>query len=281
MDTDLLRTFIAVARTGSVTSAAGELHVVQSTVTSRIQALEKSLGSRLFDRRPHGVEVTDIGRRALDQAHVIIEAEDNLVHLIADDDEVHGVAKICAPESICAYRIPQVIAAINADHPGISIHLEPAGTAAAINGIRQREFDLAIVLDEDRSAGDLNSTLLGEERIVLVGASHRSAKKSADERYYLLEEGCHYTDRFVATLSHVQPGQVTRFGSSEAARSCVEAGLGLTVLPEVACTSAIEQGKLQILEEHTPVPVSVVRHPGRWESPAVGVVRKRLLDLAW
>jgi len=61
VDTDLLRTFLAVARHESFTAAAAELNLVQSTVTSRIKALEKTLGARLLDRLPDGARLTDAG----------------------------------------------------------------------------------------------------------------------------------------------------------------------------------------------------------------------------
>ena len=53
MDTRLLRTFAALARTGNFTATAAELHLAQSTVTVHVRTLEKDLGTRLFDRLPH------------------------------------------------------------------------------------------------------------------------------------------------------------------------------------------------------------------------------------
>ena len=58
MDTRLLRTFTTVARTENLTAAAERLHLVQSTVTAQVQALEKELGLRLLDRLPRGVMLT-------------------------------------------------------------------------------------------------------------------------------------------------------------------------------------------------------------------------------
>ncbi|MEH6378580.1 LysR family transcriptional regulator, partial [Streptomyces sp. KLMMK] len=61
MDTRLLHTFLTLARTGSFTAAAAELHLAQSTVTVQIRALEKELGTRLFDRLPRGASITATG----------------------------------------------------------------------------------------------------------------------------------------------------------------------------------------------------------------------------
>ncbi|MGO4750338.1 LysR family transcriptional regulator, partial [Streptomyces sp. 2MCAF27] len=66
MDTRLLRTFVSLARTGSFTAAATELHLAQSTVTVQIRSLERELGTRLFDRLPAGTTPTPSGRRLLE-----------------------------------------------------------------------------------------------------------------------------------------------------------------------------------------------------------------------
>jgi DNA-binding transcriptional LysR family regulator len=63
MQTDHLRTFIWVVRTGSFSRAAGDLHYSQSTVTAHIQALEREIGVRLFDRCRDGVRPTFAGDR--------------------------------------------------------------------------------------------------------------------------------------------------------------------------------------------------------------------------
>src|SRR5690242_19885112 len=75
MDTRLLRTFTTVARTENLTAAAEDLHLVQSTVTAQVQALEKELDVRLFDRLPRGVVLTGAGREVLAQAEAVLEAE--------------------------------------------------------------------------------------------------------------------------------------------------------------------------------------------------------------
>jgi len=69
------RTFATVAQTENLTAAAERLHLVQSTVTAQVQALEKELDLRLFDRLPRGVVLTGAGREVLAQAEAVLEAE--------------------------------------------------------------------------------------------------------------------------------------------------------------------------------------------------------------
>src|SRR3954470_3765877 len=110
MDTRLLRTLRVLARTGSFTATAAELHVVQSTVTTQIRTLERHLGARLFDRLPTGARPTEAGERALAAAEEVLAAEQRLLDSVRGTPAVAGDVRLGAPESVCAYRLPTVIA---------------------------------------------------------------------------------------------------------------------------------------------------------------------------
>ena len=278
MDTDTLRTFITVARTQSVTLAADELYVAQSTVTNRLQSLERILDRPLFERRPHGMALADGALPMLEHAHTIVDAEQQML-LGTATQEPEGTVRVCAPESICAHRIPRFIADLGTNFPKISIHLTPSGTAESMRRLRQREVDLGLILGEQPGIDGVSSTLIGFEQVVLVGADGVAVGDRSSHRYFLLEEGCNYSDEFITTLGTTNPGQITRFGSSETARACVEARLGLSVLPEVVCADAIRDGRLAVVEQRPRVPVQVARNSLRLESSTVGIVRERLLAL--
>jgi DNA-binding transcriptional LysR family regulator len=74
VDTRLLNTFTTLARTGSFTTTAAELHLAQSTVTVHIRTLERELGTRLFDRLPTGTLLTEYGRGLLERAEDVLDA---------------------------------------------------------------------------------------------------------------------------------------------------------------------------------------------------------------
>src|ERR1700710_1342404 len=78
VDTRLISTFVTLARTGSFTAAGAELHLAQSTVTAHVQALERELGVRLFDRLPSGAVLTEAGRRTWELANGVLDAEATL-----------------------------------------------------------------------------------------------------------------------------------------------------------------------------------------------------------
>ncbi|MEV0679815.1 LysR family transcriptional regulator [Actinosynnema sp. NPDC050436] len=266
MDTRLLRTLLVLARTGSFTSTAAHLHLVQSTVTSQVKALERHLGVRLFDRLPSGARLTEAGRQAVEHAREVLAAEQRLRDAVRGSTEVEGDVRIGAPESVCAYRLPQRIADVALRWPGITVHLIPVGTREAIAGVRGGGLDLGLVLEDAVVAPGLRVNAIAVEPIELVAAPGVPPA----ERYFLLEEGCSYTDRFVRELSATPT--ITRFGSIEAVRSCVVAGLGWTVLPRVAVAEQLDAGTLHRVRELPDSTLFLVTDPRRTPSTAVRAV---------
>ncbi|MEU5048985.1 LysR family transcriptional regulator [Streptomyces sp. NPDC021096] len=285
MDTRLLRTFTTVAGTASFTTAAAELHLAQSTVTAQVQALEKELGTRLFDRLPRGVAITEVGRRLLAEAEGVLDAESRLRAAAAADGPPVGRVVIGAGETLCSARLPGVIAALRGLHPDLEVDLSPVGTAEAAEGLRTGRLDIALMLEEEVLFPDIDTEPLAHEPLVLLCApghpfAHRTDpvtwEELAQEAFFLHEQGCSYSDRLARRLLST-PGvrpRLTRFGSIEAARSCVAAGLGLTLLPRATVEHALREGRLaEVTGPSIPdVPVQLARHRRRWTSPAARAV---------
>lgn len=293
MDTRLLRTFAALARTGNFTTAAAELHLAQSTVTVQIRSLERELGTRLFDRLPTGALLTSTGRRLLEEAEAVLDAEARLRATAAagnGDSAVEGQVTVGAGESLCASRVPGVIASLRRSHPGIDVHLRPVGTAGAVEGLRAGLIDIALLLEPEVNLAELVARPIAREPLVYLAApDHPLAGRSAGwdelaaESFFVHEEGCSYSDHLVRTLLSLPGSQprLTRFGSIEAARSCVAAGLGLTLLPRATVERQLRDGILAVVDgpQIPPVPVQLTRHRRRWSAPAARVVADELTRL--
>ncbi|MGW2889265.1 LysR family transcriptional regulator [Streptomyces griseoruber] len=290
MDTRLLHSFAALARTGSFTAAAAELHLAQSTVTVHIRTLERELGTRLFDRLPTGALLTESGRRLLGRAEDVLDAVARLRADGGGGGAVAGRVAVGTPESLCATRLPHVIAALRASHPEVDIHLDAAGTAEYLEGLRSGRLDLALLLEEEADFPDVTTEPLAHEPLALVCApGHPLAVPAqevtwadlAAESFFLLEQGCSYSDALESRLLAV-PGarpRLTRFGSVDAARSCVAAGLGLTLLPLTTVEEQLHQGRLVRLggPRFADVPVRLARHRRRWTAPAAQAVAQELV----
>ena len=108
-DWDDVRFFLAVAKTGSFSAAATQLNTKQTTVGRRIQALERRLGAKLFDRHRHGMEVTPAARGVLLQAESMMSNAASIErHLAGLDREMSGIVRVAATEGIAAgWLVPQ------------------------------------------------------------------------------------------------------------------------------------------------------------------------------
>ncbi|SCF21466.1 DNA-binding transcriptional regulator, LysR family [Micromonospora viridifaciens] len=286
METDLLRTFTTVAHTGNFTATARELGYVQSTVTGHVQALERHLGTRLFDRLPSGAVLTDAGTRLLAYATQLLDLEDRLAAEVpAQDDQPYGRVRLMAPESLCAYRLPAALGELRLLAPRLRLSLAPGGTAEALQFVRAGTTEAALLLEPEMSAGDLQLEPLGVEGLTVVAgpdldlpAGTLTWAQLAEHDVLLLEDGCSYSDQVARSLFAVgQPDfRRVRFGSIEAVKRCVAAGLGWAVLPTAAVDAELRAGALVAVPGPLPTAptVHLVTHPDR----ALGVGVKVVLD---
>ncbi|MCY7413737.1 MAG: LysR family transcriptional regulator [Salinibacterium sp.] len=291
METDLLRTFATVARTGSFTATARELGYVQSTVSGHLQTLEKRLGVRLLDRLATGAVLTEAGARLLGYAIQMLDLETRIADEVpAPEGEPAGQVRLIAPESLCAYRLPALLAKLRTARPGVRLTLAPGGTAHALQSVRTGECEVALILENTMAAEDLRLEAVGTEDLTLVaapdfGLPHGAMTwaQLAEHDVLLLEDGCSYSDDVARNLLNVgQPdSRRIRFGSVEAVKRCVAAGLGWAVLPATTAAEEVQAGTLVAVSGPLPpIPkVHLVTHPERTVSPAVQAVLDQLRSL--
>src|ERR1051325_153586 len=107
-DWDDVRFFLAVAKTGSFSAAAPQLNTKQTTVGRRIQALERRLGAKLFDRHRHGMEVTPAARGVLVQAESMLSNATSIERHLAGHlaPRASPPTGWCRGSTTCAASIP-------------------------------------------------------------------------------------------------------------------------------------------------------------------------------
>jgi DNA-binding transcriptional LysR family regulator len=136
------RYFLAVSRVGSLSGAARELHVNQSTVGRRLLALEASFGVRLFDRTPDGYVLTADGESVRTEVERL---EDGFLgierKLSGGDSRVSGVVRLATSETIARVFVSPHLARLKSIYPELSIELS---TGAAAVDLSRREADVAV-----------------------------------------------------------------------------------------------------------------------------------------
>ena len=123
-DWDDVRFFLAVAKTGSFSAAATQLNTKQTTVGRRIQALERRLGAKLFDRHRHGMEVTPAARGVLVQAESMLSNATSIErHLAGLDREMAGVVRVAATEGLAAQWLVPRLTELRRRHSDIVVQV--------------------------------------------------------------------------------------------------------------------------------------------------------------
>src|ERR1700676_4128708 len=153
MDWDNIRIFLSVARAGQFSAAASQLRLDNGTVGRRINALEKSLGVRLFDRQTTGSVLTTAGDRLYKAAE---EVEAQLLRAQGDlsqsDVELSGTVRLAAPDGFTTLFLCSRLGRLKAKYPLLTVQLVPMSRTFSLS---KREADLAITIerpDEGRLA---------------------------------------------------------------------------------------------------------------------------------
>ena len=137
-----LRSFVAVAEAGSLTAAAGRLHLAQQSLSQQIRALEAQLGVVLFERTSRGVTLTAPGAVLLREARPVLAQADRAAEAVrraARGEEGH--LRIGFLPSVANYVMPPVVRAFRERHPQIVLETQDLPVAQLIAGVREGRLD--------------------------------------------------------------------------------------------------------------------------------------------
>ncbi|KOU24429.1 LysR family transcriptional regulator [Streptomyces sp. WM6368] len=244
----LYEVFLRVAHLASFTAAARSLGYTQSAVSRQIQTLENEWGTPLFDRLPRGVRLTEAGRVLLPHAKAVGErlrtARAELDALRALDA---GRLRIGAFSTADAALLPRALAAFRARHPGVTVTRTEGPSAKHLALLAAGDLDLAVVADTSAQppSGCTPHHLLDERMYVALPSGHRLAGQAHVRLAELAEEEWIAADtRPEETLMHsaLAGGFRPRTGFVAAdwiaKQGFVAAGLGVTLIPALAASSA-------------------------------------------
>jgi len=277
-----LKSFLTVARNGSFTKAAELLDYAQSSVTAQIQSLETELGIRLFERLGRRVVLTCDGEKLVKYADQILKLSAEAKEVISGSAVPKGTLSIGAPESLCVYRLPELIQNYRRQYPEVEIILRSGACPEFIRWLKEGVIDVAFLLHREAELPELvQKTMINEKMVVLAGVSHHLSKKGGvtpgdleGDNLILTEMGCSYRLVFEAILAgaDVRPASLTEFGSVEAIKKAVISGLGIALLPRVAVEAELAAGLLTDLQWEGPqfdIVTQISYHKDKWISPAL------------
>ncbi|WP_278237395.1 LysR family transcriptional regulator [Isoptericola sp. AK164] len=187
LDLTRLRVLAAVARTGSVTAAARDLHYAQPSVSHHLARLEAEAGLPLLERVGRGVRLTEAGQLLADRAEEIIaRVEGAQRELDALAGLRAGRARLAAFPSALATLVPEAVHRLRAAHPALGVSLVEAEPPEAIAALRAGEVDVALVFDhvdvsDPRAVRDpspFTATAVLDDEVHLVTCPDRPAGAS-------------------------------------------------------------------------------------------------------
>ena len=234
LDLDQLRTFLAIAETGSFTRAAEVVHKTQSAVSMQMRRLEERIGKPIFIRDGRQSRLTDEGERLLHYAHRLIKLNDETLSSF-DDTELAGRVRLGTPDDYADRFLPEILARFSRSNPRSEVTVVCAPPPILVDAIRTREVDVAIITHvPDRRPG------LGEvirlEPLLWVSSARHGVHEEDPLPLALGRPTCDWRGAAIAALESVGRPHKVLFASwnSAGVGAAVIAGLAVSVLPESA-----------------------------------------------
>jgi DNA-binding transcriptional LysR family regulator len=260
LDIDQLRTFIAIAETGSFTRAAEVVHKTQSAVSMQMKRLEERVERPIFARDGRASKLTEDGERLLDYARRIVKLNADALASFADPD-LSGCVRMGVPDDYADRYLPEIMARFSRVYPGVelTIYCEPSVDLMA--RLDANEIDLAIVTSCE---GDRASEIFRQERLLWVTSSRHSTHLDTPLPLALGRPTCHWRKAAVDSLDSMGRAHRLLFssGNAGAISAAVLAGLAVSVL----ATSGLRPG-MRVLTpaegfpELPPCRIGLLRNP--------------------
>lgn len=281
MDFDDLQAFAAVAEQGSFSRAASSLFRTQPAVSKRVAALEQELGTRLFDRIGHTIQLTEAGRALLPRARdLLIRMEDSRRAVTNLSGRVGGVLRLGTSHHVGLHRLPPALRAFNSRYPDVELDIHFMDSEAACQAVEHGDLEIAVVTLPLHPAAVLAMTPVWNDPLAVVVAGEHPL---ADKRRVRLEELARHKAILPATGTFtrqvleqaLQPsGLRLQVGLStnylETIRMLVGVGLGWSVLPRTMLEPELRA--LQVRGLRLSRQLGAVRHRDRTLSNAASAL---------
>jgi LysR family transcriptional regulator, transcriptional activator of the cysJI operon len=260
MNINSLKLFCLVVEEGSFSQAARLSYISQPAVTRHIHLLEDYYGTLLFDREDGKLTLLEAGKVLYSYAKVILEDVDNSKEAIHELLGTYDILlRLGGTLSIGDYLLPSLIANFKKLHPEVRINLDVGNTPSMVEKLQKDEIDAALIeglVDEK----DLQVEKFAEDELVLVcHPKHRWADKGFVLLEELPQECMIYREATSGTHSIIRKAleekgifqQIENYmeiGSVQAAKSAVEAGLGVSILSKITVAKELSYGMLKKVE---------------------------------
>lgn len=235
-----LRSFHAVATTGSFTRAAEALHVSQPTVTTQVGQLETLYKVELFHRSGRRVVPTEIGERLLHLSRQMFDLEAEAVQLLRETGELRsGHLRVAA---VGPSHATTMLVAFNQRYPGVKISVTTGNSQDVLDRLLDYSADVGVLAQVSHDKRFVSVPYADHPVVIFCNGEHRFARRRsirtaelADEKLILREEGSTTRKAIESALqaARIEPEVVMEVASREIIREAVAQGVGVAAVSEV------------------------------------------------
>lgn len=228
LDSELLRTFIAVTNAGSVTDGAAQIHRSQSATSLQIKRLESIIGRAVFERHGRGVILTEAGRYLLPVAHEVTARLDVALRDLSEH-AVRGKLRLGIPDDHGRTKLAQIIATFTRSHPQVELDVTCGLSTEFPGALKKSRLDMAIYEVEHLAQGE---EVLREDPTCWVASDHIDFSVADPLPVALFEHACWWRDAAIASLeTRNEPYRVVYSSQSvSGVIAAVEAGIAVGLI---------------------------------------------------
>jgi DNA-binding transcriptional LysR family regulator len=225
IDVGLLRSFVAVAETGRMTTAARVVNLSQGAVSQQIKRLESLFGMNLFDRTADAVRLNRNGEKLIAQAHRMIALNDEVLEQLQKAD-FSGEVRLGVPYDVVGRLMPPILRRFSQEHPNVLVTLVSETTHSLRSDLSERKVDLALMTEAEPGGRE---QLLLTDRLVWVGSKGGDAWKRRPVAVALAQEGCPFRALAIKALtkSAIVWRPICQVGSLEPVFATLEADMAV------------------------------------------------------
>lgn len=238
IDIGLLRAFLAVVESASMTAAARQINLTQGAVSQQIKRLEEILGSPLFSRIGKKLVLTPVGERLVVRAQRLVSLNDETWQLFSAPTYA-GEIRLGVPQDIMRPFMPTVLRRFNREYPQVDINIVCEPTPDLIKAVQSKQLDIALTTDDHALQ---QGQVLMQDRLVWVGAVNGDAYRQRPLKVALGSSSSAFRDSAFATLNKVGQDWISTCheGGLEALRATVEADMAVSTLMARSVPEGIE-----------------------------------------
>ncbi len=292
MEIHQLKTFVTVAREGSITRAAERLYLSQPAVSAHIKAIEETLGLTLFERTPKGMNLTNDGMRLLVKAEKTLAVHREFIQEASSiKGRVSGKLHIGSGGNVSAEILGQLLMRLSEHYPELEVVIHQYGTSRDIlNGIRDAYLDAGFYSEVGESDSMLATLEVSRFGIFLaapsglVSTDHPLDWNELAALPWICPTSSTCCGRAAERLfkeHKIQPKQRISIDSESVTRTLIAGGVGVGLLHASAANDALSNGDVELLcEVQSTVRVLFAHLANRDQDPLLSAVCSLLSDMS-